>query len=200
MNLVERIHASYMVDRRARVLSEHLSQVIPEAASVLDVGCGDGLIDSLIHDRRPDLQLQGIDVLVRPRTFIVVTQFDGKMLPCDDSSFDCVMFVDVLHHMRDPMALLCEAVRVARKAIVIKDHAREGLLGGFTLRIMDTIGNRRHGVSLPFNYWTTEQWVKAWDQLGLEAKTRITQLRLYPWPVTLIFDRNLHFVARLDRA
>jgi len=199
MSLVERIHGSYVVGRRARILSQYLSKVIPEAKTVLDVGCGDGLIDSLIRDRRPDLELRGIDVLVRPKSFIPVAEFDGKALPYDDSSFDCVMFVDVLHHMVDPMALLCEAVRVARKSIIIKDHAREGLLGGLTLRVMDTIGNQRHGVSLPYNYWTSEEWLVAWSHLGLQMKSQITKLRLYPWPATLIFDRKLHFVARLDR-
>jgi len=199
MSLVERIHGSYVVGRRARILCQHLSRVIPEATTVLDVGCGDGLIDSLIRDRRPDLELRGIDVLVRPKSFIPVAKFDGKALPYDDSSFDCVMFVDVLHHMVDPMTLLREAVRVARKSIIIKDHARDGLLAGVTLRVMDKIGNQRHGVLLPYNYWTTEQWVGAWGQLGLQVKMRMTKLGLYPWPATWIFDRRLHFVARLDR-
>jgi len=200
MNLVERLHDSCVVGRRAHILSQHLSRVIPEATSVLDVGCGDGLIARLIRHRRPDLELLGIDVLVRPKSFIPVAQFDGKALPYDDASFDCVMFVDVLHHMVDPMTLLREAVRVARKSIIIKDHARDGLLGGLTLRVMDKIGNQRHGVLLPYNYWTTEQWVGAWDQLGLQMNIRMTKLGLYPWPATLIFDRSLHFVARLDRA
>jgi len=200
MNLVERLHDSCVVGRRAHILSQHLSRVIPEATSVLDVGCGDGLIARLIRHRRPDLELLGIDVLVRPKSFIPVAQFDGKALSYDDASFDCVMFVDVLHHMVDPMTLLREAVRVARKSIIIKDHARDGLLGGLTLRVMDKIGNQRHGVLLPYNYWTTEQWVGAWDQLGLQMNIRMTKLGLYPWPATLIFDRSLHFVARLDRA
>ena len=142
MNLVERLHDSCVVGRRAHILSQHLSRVIPEATSVLDVGCGDGLIARLIRHRRPDLELLGIDVLVRPKSFIPVAQFDGKALPYDDASFDCVMFVDVLHHMVDPMTLLREAVRVARKSIIIKDHARDGLLGGLTLRVMDRSATR----------------------------------------------------------
>ncbi|HWP23660.1 MAG TPA: methyltransferase domain-containing protein [Candidatus Binatia bacterium] len=199
MNWVERIHSNHIVGRRARVLSRYLAQVIPEAATLLDVGCGDGLIDSLIRDLRPDLELQGIDVLVRSKAFIPVTPFDGRTLPYANSSFDCVMFVDVLHHALDPIALLGEAVRACRQSIVIKDHALEGFLANSTLRMMDEIGNRRYGVALPFNYWTTEQWLAAWNRLGLEVKTQMTKLGLYPWPLSLIFDRSLHFVARLDR-
>ena len=199
MNLVERFHAGVVSGRRARILSRHLSDVIPENSAVLDVGCGDGLIDHLLLDLRPDLDLRGIDALVRPKTAMTVTGFDGKVLPFADSSFDCVMFVDVLHHMVDPMVLLREAVRVSRNSLIIKDHAREGFLGESTLRFMDKIGNERHGVALPYNYWTMQQWRAAWDHLGLRFVSWMPKLGLYPWPATWIFDRRLHFIVRLDR-
>ena len=62
------------------------------------------------------------------------------------------MFVDVLHHTEDPMALLGEAVRVARKTIVVKDHTLNGFLAGPTLHFLDRVGNARHDVALPYNY------------------------------------------------
>jgi SAM-dependent methyltransferase len=199
MTLVERVHGSYVAGRRAKVLSRHLAKVIPEKLHVLDVGCGDGLIDRLIHDQRPDLELRGVDVLVRPKSFIPVAEFDGTTLPHADASFDCVMFVDVLHHMVDPMIMLREATRVARGPIIIKDHAREGFLAALTLRVMDEVGNRRHGVPLPHNYWATRQWSTAWENLQLRPGLWMTRLDLYPWPANWLFDRRLHFIARLDR-
>jgi SAM-dependent methyltransferase len=199
MTLVERFHGSYVAGRRARVLSQHLAKIIPEKLNVLDVGCGDGLIDCLIRNQRPDLDLRGVDVLVRPKSFIPVSEFDGTTLPHGDASFDCVMFVDVLHHMIDPMILLREATRVARSSIIIKDHAREGFLGELTLRVMDEVGNRRHGVLLPHNYWTIRQWSVAWGCLKLRPRLWMSNLGLYPWPATWLFDRRLHFIARLDR-
>jgi ubiquinone/menaquinone biosynthesis C-methylase UbiE len=165
---------------------------------MLDVGCGDGLLAHLITQKRPDLDLRGIDVLVRDHTYIPIVEFDGKQLPYDDASFDGVMFVDVLHHTQDPMILLREAVRVARKAIVIKDHTLNGLFAELTLRVMDAIGNARHGVALPYNYWPRQKWLKAFNILGLEVGVWATKLRIYPWPASWIFDRSLHFVTRLD--
>jgi SAM-dependent methyltransferase len=127
-----------------------------------------------------------------------VERFNGEVIPYEDASFDGVMFIDVLHHTQDPMVLLREATRVARKAVVIKDHTLEGLLAGPTLRAMDWIGNARYGVSLPYNYWTKREWLDAFNELEVEVGSWISNLGLYPWPAGYLFDRSLHFVARLD--
>ena len=137
MKLVERVHASYTEKRRVRVLVDHLVQLIPPGAKLLDVGCGDGQVDQLIAAQRADLAVEGIDVLVRPATHIPVQSFDGVDIPYADGSFDVVLFLDVLHHSRNPLRLLREGARVARSAIVIKDHLRKGFLAGPTLRFME---------------------------------------------------------------
>ena len=80
---------------------------------VLDVGCGDGSIDQLIMKLRPDLRIEGIDVFVRPHPNIAVTKFDGERIPFPDKHFDAVMFVDVLHHTNNAVALLAEASSVS---------------------------------------------------------------------------------------
>ena len=198
MKLIEDIHADLIEHRRARAISNRLADIIPDRFAVLDVGCGDGLIGRLIGEKRTDIQLRGLDVLVRERTYIPVERFNGEVIPYEDASFDGVMFIDVLHHTQDPMVLLREATRVARKAVVIKDHTLEGLLAGPTLRAMDWIGNARYGVSLPYNYWTKREWLDAFNELEVEVGSWISNLGLYPWPAGYLFDRSLHFVARLD--
>ena len=198
MNLFERLHGQYIHSRRVRVLCESLSDDIPPNAKVLDVGCGDGLLASLIMNDRPDVEISGIDVLARSQTKIPVSLFDGMTIPFPDNSYDAVMFVDVLHHTRDPMVLLREAVRVARKTILIKDHHLNGLLAGPTLRFMDYVGNARHGVSLPYYYWPEQKWLEAFSTLGVRVGRCRKDLRLYPRPMSWVFDRSLHFVRRLD--
>jgi SAM-dependent methyltransferase len=179
------------------MLSEQLLDALPDRGSVLDVGCGDGSIDALVQSARPELAIQGIDVLVRPVTKIKVTPFDGVHIPFPDRSFESIMFVDVLHHTENPTVLLAEACRVARRSVVVKDHLCESPLAQNKLRLMDWVGNAHHGVELPYNYWSLAQWTEAFNNLNLKVETWQTELGLYPWPASLLFERGLHFVARL---
>jgi SAM-dependent methyltransferase len=199
MKLIDRVHSEYVYGRRVRVLSERLAELLPSHATVLDVGCGDGTIAHLLQQRRRDVHLEGIDVLVRQGAMIPVTPFDGLHIPFPEASFDAVMFVDVLHHTEDPMVLLREAVRVARKAVVIKDHTLDGLLATSTLRLMDYVGNARFGVALPYNYWPRARWMQAFAELRVTPAVWHEQLHLYPPPASWVFDRSLHFATRLDR-
>ena len=148
MNVLEKIHGGYVHHRRVRVLIQKLSALLPDRGRILDVGCGDGLLSSLLQQNKPNTSITGIDVMVRRATHIPVEQFDGRSIPFADASFDAVIFVDVLHHTDAPMILLREAVRVAREAVVIKDHTKNGLAADATLRFMDRIGNRRYNVPL----------------------------------------------------
>jgi SAM-dependent methyltransferase len=195
--VIQSLHDGYVHGRRVRRLGELLIDLIPESCSVLDVGCGDGLLARLIQGRRSDLTLRGVDVLVRDLAYIPIERFDGRTIPAADRSIDVVMFVDVLHHTNDPFVLLTEARRVARRALLIKDHLLEGLLAGPTLRFMDHVGNAHHGVALPYNYWPRERWRDAFEQLSLRVEEWRGSLGLYPWPANLLFGRSLHFIALL---
>ena len=198
MKLLERVHEQHIADRRVRVLCGHVAALLPPEGRVLDVGCGDGRLAWLMTQQRPDLELHGLDVLVRPGTLVPVKRFDGHVIPHGDASVDAVLLIDTLHHAEDPMGLLREAVRVARQAVVIKDHTREGLFAHSTLRFMDWVGNARYGVALPYRYWTRRQWDEAFGLLGWCLKVWKARLGLYPWPASVVFERSLHFIARLE--
>lgn len=112
------------------------------------------------------------------------------------TSLRMVMFVDV-HHADDP-TVLCEAKRVARRAVIIKDHTLEGFLAGPILQFMDRMGNEKHGVPVPYNYWAQEQWLESFRSFGMSIGLWRTDLGLYPWPAKWIFERSLHFLAKLE--
>jgi len=95
------------------------------------------------------------------------------------------------------MVLLREARRVATKVIIIKDHFRNGPLAERTLRFMDTVGNRRRGVALPYTYMNADEWERAFAAVDLRTDFETRRLSLYPWPATWLFDRSWHFIARL---
>lgn len=198
MTLVGQLHSKMVFGRRVRVLAEMLAHLVPpEAKTLVDIGCGDGQIALGVGQKREGLQITGVDVLIRPHTWVPVSAFDGTTLPLADQSVDVAMFVDVLHHTNNPMVLLREAKRVARRAILIKDHCKDGFLAGPTLRFMDWVGNAHHGVVLPYNYWSESRWRAAFAELGLTLDAWTQRVPLYPWPASWLFQRRLHYVARL---
>ena len=196
MGWIDLVHGR-VFRRRVTRLCTLLGSVIPAGASVLDVGAGDGSLDRQQLEIRPDVRITGIDVVIRPRTLIPVLRFDGQSIPFPDKSFDVVMFVDVLHHASNPDQLIKEASRVGG-GVIIKDHLRDGVLSGPTLRLMDFIGNARFGVALPYNYWSRQQWDDMLLKARLTPRTWIGSLKLYAPPFTYIFDRRLHFLASLQ--
>lgn len=197
LELLARFHERIVLGRRMRVLANRLTNLLPDQGTVLDVGCGNGTISNLIMASKPSLSIQGIDVLARSSCAIPVKLYDGLSFPYKDKSFDVVMFVDVLHHTADPLQLLIEAKRVARKSIVLKDHLCDSSYARRVLTFMDWVGNRSHGVGLPYNYLSSEQWSQTWNEIGSQPDAYITELGLYPWFARIIFERGLHFLARI---
>ena len=160
--MIARVHEKFIKTRRAFILHEKLCSFFPDnKASVLDIGCGDGAVARHLMKAKPNLQVTGIDPLVRADVAIPVTKFDGESIPFSPETFDYCLLVDVLHHAYDPFLLLKEAKRVAKRGIIIKDHKVQGLLARQTLRFMDNTHNRRYVVSLPYNYWTPSEWQAA---------------------------------------
>ena len=99
------LHDKLVLNRRVDILSGYFAQLIPKDTRVLDVGCGDGLISSILQSKRPDISIQGIDVLPREQAHIPVKIFDGAHIPFEEGSFDVVLFSDVLHSTGDPVVL-----------------------------------------------------------------------------------------------
>jgi SAM-dependent methyltransferase len=195
--LLGAVHEKVVFNRRVSVLAQSLGALIPPDSSVLDVGTGDGQIAEGMAAVQPGVRVEGIDIMKRPETRIPVTLFDGTTIPFADKSFDVVTFVDVLHHTDDAAVLVKEAARVAKRAVVLKDHLSENALDHTTLKVMDWVGNAPHGVVLPYNYLSRARWEEIFDAAGLTVDRFETSVPLYPWPASAVFGRGLHFVARL---
>jgi SAM-dependent methyltransferase len=126
--------------------------------------------------------------------------YEGTEFPFANQSHDYVTFIDVLHHTADPIVLMQEAKRVARKGIVIKDHLCDSWSARRMLIFMDWVGNRQHGVALPNNFWSTRQWNEAWSKLGTKPDVWITSFGLYPGVLNPLFEGRRNFIARLPVA
>ncbi|MGH7718640.1 MAG: methyltransferase domain-containing protein [Gemmatimonadaceae bacterium] len=200
MSVIDLLHEEYILGRRARLLAARLGARLPREAAVLDVGCGDGAVAKHLLSSRPDLDYRAVEVVVRPDCLVPALPFDGRTLPVPDASVDVVMFVDVLHHADDAVALLAEGARVARRAVVVKDHDSGRPFAEPTLRFMDRVGNARHGVALPYSYWPRRRWNEVFASLGLRVEHWEQGLGLYPPPASWLFGGSLQFLATLRRA
>jgi len=93
------------------------------ARSVLEVGCGEGLLaDHLIRRARPD-RFEACDVALRPAPDLdpqlVLREASIYALPWPDQSFDLVICCEVLEHLADPAAGLAELARVSARQVLI---------------------------------------------------------------------------------
>jgi hypothetical protein len=64
---------------------------------------------------------------------------------------------------------------------------------------MDWVGNRPHGVVLPYNYLSEKEWQKLYADAGLKEARVERSIPLYPAPFSWIFGRKLHFIALLKK-
>lgn len=198
--VVEPLHDSIVSGRRIRKIVAALAEMLPKQPQlrILDVGCGSGELLLQLQRLHPHIECSGVDVLVRPDTYIPVMQFDGLKLPYEDNAFDCVLLIDVLHHVDEQKTLLAECMRVANQCVLIKDHVCESWWDNLTLKGMDWVGNKSHNVSLPYLYLSESQWAKIYSDVGARVGQRQSKLNLYPQPFSAIFDRKLHFISRLE--
>lgn len=196
------LHEKILFSGRCNALVANLANFFPddEINTILDVGCGDGRIAQAIHERKPNLQFLGLEVMARETCSIKHTLYDGHHLPFEDKSFDYVMFVDVLHHTHNIEQLLSEANRVAKKGIVIKDHNANNILDYWLLAIADWVGNWPYGVHLPYNFKSPQEWGTIFEKLNIQPAQKQTKFKLHPFLLRTIFGSRLHFIVRLTPA
>jgi SAM-dependent methyltransferase len=192
MSVTEWVHGRVIHPARVRNLARGLGELLSPGSSLLDVGCGDGSLAVLLREQCRLADVEGVDVFVRDEVAIPARAFDGRQMPWPDKSWDYVMAVDVLHHADDQRALFSEMLRVARRAVLLKDHLCENALDRWLLLKMDGVGNDRHGVAVPGKYLSRMQWQKLFDESGGIVESFDSKVRIYPWPLSLVFGRHLH--------
>jgi ubiquinone/menaquinone biosynthesis C-methylase UbiE len=117
---------------RLRDQAEALAAHLDAGDSVLDVGCGTGHLSAYLREMY-GVDPTGMDVKDFRQAQIRFQQFDGTSIPFPDNAFDHVVLSEVLHHSHNPMSLIKECRRVARRGILVFEDMPDGRLGKLIL-------------------------------------------------------------------
>jgi methionine biosynthesis protein MetW len=164
---------------------EAIAQLVPAGARVLDLGCGDGSLLAYLQAQRGcsgyGIEIDDANVLacVRKDVNVIQLNLDEGLAAFDDASFDVVLQIDTLQHLRNAEIMLRETARVGRIGIVAFPNFghwpnRLSVLGGrmpVTRRLpyqwYDT-PNIRVGTYADFAVLAQRNGLKIQDSFGLE--------------------------------
>ena len=150
--------AGFFWEQRARRNAKYLLPHILESERIIDIGSGSGMIAKVISERIPvDFIL--VDVIDWNITDFPLVLFDGEHIPFPGNAFDVALLIDVLHHSEKEKQLLKEALRVAKKVIIVEEvhhHPKMDLLAN----ISDNLQWFLYGMPLGIHHRNKKQWVE----------------------------------------
>ena len=103
---------------------ELIAELVPKGSRVLDLGCGNGEFLAHLRDHR---QCSGYGIEINDANVLACTQRGVNVIQLnleeglalfDDRSFDVVLQLDTLQHLRNTEKMLRETARVGRIGIV----------------------------------------------------------------------------------
>ena len=103
---------------------EALARLVPQGSRVLDLGCGNGAMLSYLQRERGctgyGVEIDDANVLacVQRGVDVIQLNLDEGLAMFGDNSFDVVLQIDTLQHLRNAEVMLRETARVGRIGIV----------------------------------------------------------------------------------
>jgi 2-polyprenyl-3-methyl-5-hydroxy-6-metoxy-1,4-benzoquinol methylase len=170
-----------------RTLDELFAQAAPE--SLLDVGCGEGVLTHKWAGRLAPKRVVGIDLedpaiqaewAKRQAPNLAYQIMKAENLPFADGEFDVATAIEVLEHVPDPEHTVAEMARVAGGHLLVS-VPREPLWRGLNLArgaYVRDLGNTPGHV----NHWSKRSFVDLLSRHGEVVEARSP----FPWTMLLV--------------
>jgi SAM-dependent methyltransferase len=170
-----------------RTLGELWDQAAP--TSLLDVGCGEGVLTHEWAQRLGGGRIVGIDLDdeklaaewdKRQRPNLEYRCEEATRLSFGDGEFDLATAIEVLEHVPDPEATVAEMARVANRHLLVS-VPREPLWRGLNMArgaYWGSLGNTPGHV----NHWSKRSFVKLLSRHGEVVEARSP----FPWTMLLV--------------
>jgi 2-polyprenyl-3-methyl-5-hydroxy-6-metoxy-1,4-benzoquinol methylase len=168
-------------------LDELWERAAPE--SVLDVGCGEGVLTEEWSERLGDGRIVGIDLddpklraewERRRRPNLEFRAEEASSLSFADDEFDLASAIEVLEHVPEPEATLAEMARVAGRWLLVS-VPREPLWRGLNMArgaYWGSLGNTPGHV----NHWSRRSFVSLLSRYGTVEEAQSP----FPWTMVLV--------------
>lgn len=141
---------------KARADFEVIARLIPERASVLDLGCGDGSLLQFLTETRGvtgygvEIDHENIVSCVRNGVNVIQDDLETGLADIGDAWFDFVILSQTLQAMRHTEVVVDEMLRVGRQGIVTFPN-----FGFWRNRLAVALGNMPVSENLPYAWYDT---------------------------------------------
>jgi 2-polyprenyl-3-methyl-5-hydroxy-6-metoxy-1,4-benzoquinol methylase len=158
-------------------------------SSILDVGCGEGVLTAEWAERLGDGRIVGIDLddpklraewERRARPNLEFRVEEATRLSFADGEFDMACAIEVLEHVPEPEATVAEMARVAGRHLLVS-VPREPLWRGLNMArgsYLRQLGNTPGHV----NHWSKRSFVAMLSRYGTVEAARSP----FPWTMVLV--------------